>query len=406
MTLSTGMAQSHPFFSTPEQRMALARELFFDTGERPSGLVSEAVIQSWYRCVRSGHSAQERLSVETVSKLRIDAALRMSHALREASAQGLDRLEAAIAGTPCQVILTNPESIVIYASRRANSQEERVMKNIARLGVDLSENSLGTNAPGIVAQTGQGCLVHGSEHFNDAIGTVQCAAAPIRDIHAQLVGVLNISIEGRPFGFDALALIGAYAGMIENHLVAWQSRDMLVLAFQVDPRLLGTPQAARIVVDHDGRLKWLNGIAARLTAGSVGQPVESLLGRSLDALLSAVREDQPHRLCLPNGLHVWMLARRRPEDRPAVLWPAATGAMATSPPRAATDELWRAMRRWTPVEQQTDVAARSAATTLQESQDERIARALEACGGKVARAARMLGVSRGVVYRHLRKLKT
>jgi transcriptional regulator of acetoin/glycerol metabolism len=247
--------------------------------------------------------------------------------------------------------------------------------------------------------------VHGSEHFNDAIGTVQCAAAPIRDIHSQLVGVLNISIEGRPFGFDAFALIGTYAGMIENHLVTWQSRDMLVLAFQVDPRLLGTPQAARIVVDHDGRLKWLNDIAARLTAGSVGQPVEGLLGRSLDALLSAVREDQPHRLCLPNGLHVWMLARRRPEDRPAVLWTAAAGANAASPPRPATDEVWRAMRHWTPVEQRTDLAARSA-ETLQESQNERIARALEACGGKVARAARMLGVSRGVVYRHLRKPRT
>lgn len=404
MALSTRMTQSTPFFSTPEQRTALARERFFGAGEHPCGLVSEAVIQSWYRCLRSGRSAQERLSVETVSKLRIDTALRMSRALREISAPGLDRLESAIAGTPCQVILTNPESIVVYASRRADRPQDRVMQHIARLGVDLSEDSLGTNAPGIVAQTGQGCLVQGGEHFNDAIATVQCAAAPIRDIHAQLAGVLNISIEGRPFGFDAFALIGSYAEMIESHLVAWQSRDMLVLAFQVDPRLLGTPQAARIIVDHDGRLKWLNDSAARLTVGSVGQPVESLLGQSLAALLSAASDDQPQRLRLPNGLHVWMLARQSPQQRPAVLRPVAMGT--ASAPCTGIDEVWQAMRRWTPTEPPTETAAEPAATTLQETQDQRIARALEDCGGKVARAARMLGVSRGLIYRHLRKPET
>lgn len=97
--------------------------------------------------------------METVSKLRIETTLRMSHALREVSAPGLKRPEAAIAGTPYPVILTNPESIVIYASPRADRPQDRVMQHIGRLGVDLWEDSLGTNAPGIVAQSGQGCLL-------------------------------------------------------------------------------------------------------------------------------------------------------------------------------------------------------------------------------------------------------
>ena len=41
---------AQPFFTSPQQRAALARERFFDQGERPTGLVSEAVIQSWSRC--------------------------------------------------------------------------------------------------------------------------------------------------------------------------------------------------------------------------------------------------------------------------------------------------------------------------------------------------------------------
>ncbi|OOG53220.1 GAF domain-containing protein [Polaromonas sp. C04] len=403
---------SQLFFSTPEQRLALARELFFDEGERPSGLVSEAVLQSWYRCVRSGQRTRDRLSVETVSKLRISSALRFSQQLREASASGLDRLEATIAGTPCQVILTNPEGMVIYASRRAQDHGELLMQDIARVGVDLSEHTVGTNAPGIVVQTGQGCIVHGGEHFNNAIRAVHCAAAPIRDIHGQLAGVLDISIERRAFGFDAFALIGTYATMIENNLIARQSQDMLLLAFQVDPQLLGTPQAGFAAIYEDGQLKWLNDTAVRLTGGAVGQSIEDVLGHSLMVLLGLIRKRQPQCVCLPNGLRVWIQAQLRTGDRAGVLWSAEPFQRAdTVLPPPVSEESWDAMRpSETPGESVVEASPQQSPilpipSTLQDSQAEQIARALQACGGKVARAARVLGVSRGLIYRYLNKLK-
>lgn len=236
------MTQSQLFFGTPEQRAALARERFFESGERPSGLVSEAVIQSWYRCVTSGRSASEPLVLDAVSKLNIAAALRTSQQLREASAPGLSRLETVLADTPCQIILTNRDGIVVYASRCRDTHEELLMKGIARVGVDLSEPALGTTAPGIVMKTGQACAVRWGEHFNEEITNVRCTAAPIHDLDAQLAGVLNISVEGRSFGFDAATLISTYAGMIEYHLVARQSRGKLLLAFQVEPGLLSPPR--------------------------------------------------------------------------------------------------------------------------------------------------------------------
>lgn len=48
-------------------------------------------------------------------------------------------------------------------------------------------------------------------------------------------------------------------------------------------------------------------------------------------------------------------------------------------------------------------ACSSAQRTLEEAQADSIAQALQAAGGKVARAARALGVSRGVIYRHLQR---
>jgi hypothetical protein len=47
---TTPRLPAQPFFTSPEQRVALAHDRYFEHGERPSGLVSEAVLQSWTRC--------------------------------------------------------------------------------------------------------------------------------------------------------------------------------------------------------------------------------------------------------------------------------------------------------------------------------------------------------------------
>ena len=52
--MSTGSSlPANPFYASPEQRVALARRRFFEDGVRPSGMISEAVIQSWSRCLRT-----------------------------------------------------------------------------------------------------------------------------------------------------------------------------------------------------------------------------------------------------------------------------------------------------------------------------------------------------------------
>jgi transcriptional regulator of acetoin/glycerol metabolism len=47
-------------------------------------------------------------------------------------------------------------------------------------------------------------------------------------------------------------------------------------------------------------------------------------------------------------------------------------------------------------------APASTAQTLQDADRHLVQRTLQACGGNVSQAARRLGVSRGLVYRHLK----
>ena len=69
---------AQPFFSTPQQRLALARQRYFEEGTRPSGLVSEGVIQSWSRCVQARRDPGEHIAFNPVTPSRVHSALARS----------------------------------------------------------------------------------------------------------------------------------------------------------------------------------------------------------------------------------------------------------------------------------------------------------------------------------------
>ncbi len=253
---------AQPFFTTDEQRIALARERFFEEGDRPSGLVGEGVIQSWYRCVQARRNPAEPVSFNPVTRSRIHSVLSRNHMLLDAAADELMQLEATLAGTACRALLTDAYGVVVHATR-STATHDRMLRLASRVGVNLAEESVGTNAPGMVVRTGQPSSVRTAEHFFECMQILQCAAAPIRDIHQQVAGVLNVSIESQPFGFDAASMVSLHATAIENRLLQAQSHDHIVVRLQTMPTLLGTPMEGLAGVTNDGMLAWVNGTAAR-----------------------------------------------------------------------------------------------------------------------------------------------
>lgn len=391
---AAGLA-ANPFFATPQRRLALARQRFFEEGVRPSGMVSEAVIQSWSRCLQARQDPAHRPVFNPVTASRIHSTLARSRQLLEAAASELSQLQATLAGTSGTAILTDAQGVVVgttYTERRA---QEVLMPLSARVGIDLGEAAVGTTAPGITAHTGQASVVQGCEHFFGPVQVMYCAAAPIHDVRGRLAGVLDLSSESLPFGFDAASVVGLYATAIENRLLCAQSSEHLVLQLQLAPPLLDTPMAGLAGIDGSGRIEWLNGTAARLL-GLPGQrqaaaalELEAVFGLDSEALLALSRRPEAAAVRLPNGLTVWMRARLQARD-------GRTGTHAVAadtPPRAP------------------EAAARDAAasaespggTTLRETDRQLVLRTLQACGGNVSKAARQLGVSRGLVYRHAKR---
>lgn len=387
-TAATMTPPSRPlFFQTAEQRTALARQRFFEEGERPTGLVNEAVIQSWMRCTAARRNAQDPIGFDPVTRSRMHASLMRNRQLLQAGNEELQQLATALSGTNCRVLLTDAQGVVIHASAPLGSVAQPLMQVASRVGVNLAESEIGTTAPGIVARAAIACTVNGAEHYHAMLQHLHCAAAPIRDVHGRLAGVLDVSIEGAPFGFDAAALVGLYASTIENRLLRMQSPAHLVLQFQANPKVLDTPLEGLAGVDIAGRLAWLNPVARRLTGADAALLPEAaeVFGVPLDTLLALHRESVPRALRLPNGLMVWVRAHLGQGDgvdfNRAVA--AAQPAEAAPAPAAPVD-------------------APPAAATLDNHRDRVIAETVAACGGNIARAARQLGVSRGLLYRRLR----
>ena len=402
--LSTQDLPAQPFFQTPEQRAALARQRFFEEQQHPAGLVSEAVIRSWGRSRSQGHASHKMPALDPVHRSALSAALARNRRLLDAAQGDLQQLEAALAGTASRLMLTDASGVIVHVSRGMGDPQQRVLDAATRVGVNLAEEVLGTTAPGIVVQTGMACTVQGCEHFYDLFGAMRCAAAPIRDVMGRLVGVLDVSTESRAFGFDAAAVVGVYATSIENRLLQAQSDEHLVLHFQAAPALLGTPMEGLAGVDSHGQVVWLNatghsllGRPARQAMGSV----DEFFGADLGQLLSLCGASEAQRLQLPSGLGIWVRATLGLRDgadlRHGLAWSQA--APDPAPPPAS--------ERVAPASPEEPAAAPDPVPdekpSLAQTQQRLIEDTLQANGGNVARTARQLGVSRGLVYRHLRR---
>ena len=81
-----------PFFASKRERVALARQRYFEEGLLPSGVVSDAVYGSWVRCQRLHTSPAEKVAFQPVSPSRTHLALQKNRELVQAWLNELPKL--------------------------------------------------------------------------------------------------------------------------------------------------------------------------------------------------------------------------------------------------------------------------------------------------------------------------
>lgn len=332
--------------------------------------------ESWQRCLDRGGEPGRTVEFAPVSCAGSRDAQDANRELLAVADPILQRLARAIAPLRYFVLLTDVTGTVI-GTAGVDSHLDADARALARVGVDLSEQSVGTTAISGALREQAPVWLHRGEHFFDNVGVFSCAGAPLWGPDGQCVGMVDLTgarAQERP---ELVHLVSAYAREVEHALLTATPYTLaLRLAWASRWPLAEAPDHGLLCCDADGRIVGTDRVARQMLPQLQGtQPggwhLKELFALPWPELFDLARTGGARTVPLWSGLHVHVT----PLDA------------ARSPPAAAR----------TPAAQ-----PESSVRPLRTVETELVFRAVREAGGRVDVAARALGISRATVYRRLR----
>jgi transcriptional regulator of acetoin/glycerol metabolism len=359
------------------QQIAHARQAVLHEGQGRSGMLAEPWIErSWRRCLDSGKRPDQQVSFEALSPQTLRRTEEANHVLVQAARPVLEKLGVAIASTRYFAILTNAQGVVVDVNGAIDRRDRRA-DLITRIGVDLSEASVGTTAIGAALAELQPVWLHRGEHFFQGNSAYSCAGAPLFGPDGRCAGMLDLT------GVDAVErpelkhLVVQSARSIENALIQSRPHELLI-RLNWSSRSLGDDMDGLVSLDPDG---WVTGAnpAARqmvpaLQAGaSSAVHCSELFALPYEMLFDAAKghtlgDAQAMDVPLWSGLRLHALPLLRGQG-------LAPGRL--------------------------DRRSAAQALPLKDVETALIRKAVNEAKGNVMKAARALGISRATVYRRL-----
>jgi len=363
---------AYPASPAPERSLTIAQArrewIDGDIAGGGSTRIEPWLARSWQRCLEAGHRPQQRVSFDPVSTTAMRRVAERNRALVSAARPVLDRLSRAIADTRYFAILTDAEGVVVDVGALPGGSDAaaRHARDIARIGVDLSERAVGTTAIGAALAEHESVWLHRGEHFFDDTSIYSCAGAPLFGPQGECIGMLDLTgvqVVERP---ELRHLAALSARSIENALMLNHPCELLL---RIDwPGYAAGPGAEGLLcIDAEGNVTGANAAARQMLHQPLGTDPA------------------------PNCQDLFALP-------PQMLFDAARRGDAV-----LEVPLWSGLR----VQARPQLTGRTPSITVAERPRLRdletalIRRAVDDARGNVAEAARALGISRATVYRKL-----
>jgi sigma-54 dependent transcriptional regulator, acetoin dehydrogenase operon transcriptional activator AcoR len=353
------------------------RSVLEDRGSLQSNHIDSWIERSWKRCLSKGYEPQTEVQFAQISSQDLRRVEVENHDLIRAAKPLMDKLGRAIANTNYFAILTNAHGIVIDTNGPIDQTDKRA-RLISRIGVDLSENAVGTTAIGAALTEQQPVWLHRGEHFFNDNTAFSCAGSPLFGSNGQCIGMLDLTgilVPERP---ELKHLTSLTARTIENALLLQQPHNLL-LRINWPGQPLGEDTDGLIALNSDGNILGANQ-TARFMVPQLAQLSNSAMHASdLFAMPFSLLFDSSRRshaaieVPLWSGLRLIALALRPENER-------------------------------TNLHIRTDSAHASHA--LRDVEAEMIKQAVDQARGNIAQAARDLGISRATLYRKLVTVKS
>ncbi len=365
---------------SPDQRLqqiAHARQAVLQDRKGASGLLAEPWIErSWQRCLASGKTPDQAVGFDTLSAQALRRTEEANHVLVQAARPVLEKLGAAIASTRYFAILTNAQGVVVDVNGAIDRRDRRAHL-ITRIGVDLSEDSVGTTAIGAALTELQPVWLHRGEHFFTANSAYSCAGAPLFGPDGRCAGMLDLTGVDTVERPELKHLVVQSARSIENALIQGRPHELLI-RLNWSSHSLGDDMDGLIGVDSDGWVLGANPAARQMVpALQAGSPAavhcSELFAMPYEMLFDAAKSGT---LGDPQAIDVPLWSGLRLHALPML--------------RGQVDTTGRLGQR-----------AAAPGLPLKDVETALIRKAVNEAKGNVMKAARALGISRATVYRRL-----
>ena len=369
------------------------RAVLHEGGVQADGLSDSWIARSWQRCLASGQRPDQNVVFDIVPAQAQRRSEEANHTLLNAARPALKKLGHAIADARYFAILTNAEGVVVDVSGPIDRRDARASA-IARIGVDLSERSVGTTAISAALSELQPIWLHRGEHFFNGNAAYSCAGAPLFGPDGQCVGMLDltgIEVDERP---ELKHLVAQSARSIENALTLARAHSLLV-RLNWPGRQLGDESDGLVCLDADG---WVTG---------ANQTARQMVSSLSDASRTGAN-DGGGGLAPVHSSELFAMPFEMLFD--------AAGRDAYGEPAPMDVPLWSGLRL-NAISQSKVQRANSASPSqwgalggdyhsLRDVEIALIRKAVSQAKGNVMQAARELGISRATVYRKLGHKKT
>ena len=364
------------------QQIARARQVVLSEGASAPALLPEDWIErSWRRCLAQGQRPGQEVAFELLAPQSRRRTEEANHCLVQAARPVLEQLGQAIASTRYFAILTNAQGVVVDVNGPIDRRDRRA-DLISRVGVDLSEASVGTTAIGAALTEQRPVWLHRGEHFFDATSAYSCAGAPVFGPDGLCAGMLDLTGVDAPERPELRHLVVQSARSIENALMQHRPHALL-LRINWPGAHLDDEGDGLVCLDADGWVTGANPAARQMVAALSARPAAAALHASeLFAL--------PHERFFEAAQKV---ASSRSHGMPVLdvpLWSGLRLAALALPPGNSG---WPRHAASPPAPERP----------LKDLETALIHQAVAQARGNVMQAARALGISRATVYRRLGK---
>lgn len=160
-------------------------------------------------------------------------------------------------------LLTDGEGCILNAIG-----DEKILSEAFNLkmipGAYMNEESIGTNAMGIVVQTGEPVQLSGKDHFIKAYHRWTCSGAPIKDYHGNLIGVLDLTGYTDEVHPHTLGMVIAASNAIEEMMKVKEFNRLQNLTNKHIKTIFNSMPVAIVTSDIEGNIKIYNKKALEL----------------------------------------------------------------------------------------------------------------------------------------------